>query len=214
MKYRLAIFDLDGTILDTLEDLTDSTNYALSQYGFPERDLCEVRNFVGNGILKLIERAAPQNTAKETIQELLKCFRSYYKLHCADKTKPYDGVKELIEKLRSEGCLTAVVSNKADFAVQELCGKYFPELFDFVVGEKEGIRRKPYPDSVLKVLERFNISKEKTVYIGDSDIDIKLAQNAGIDSILVDWGFRDRDYLHENGAKIIVSTADEILSFF
>ena len=187
MKYRLVIFDLDGTILDTLEDLTDSVNYALGQYNFPARDIDDVRNFVGNGIAKLIERAVPPDTEDDIIKDVLDCFKENYRQHCADKTKPYDGILEFVKDIRDDGCLTAVVSNKADFAVQELCKKYFPECFDFVVGERSGIRRKPSPDSVIEVMDKLGMDRESTVYIGDSDVDIKLAKNAGIEAVLVDW---------------------------
>ena len=140
MSYRLAIFDLDGTILDTLEDLKESTNAALAANGYPERTLEEVRCFVGNGIGKLIERAVPKGTSKEATKKTLESFKVHYGIHCADHTKPYDGIIKLLEDLRKYGIQTAVVSNKADFAVQELCSQYFPKAFDFVVGEREGIR--------------------------------------------------------------------------
>lgn len=211
MRYRLAIFDLDGTILDTLEDLTDSTNYALQKNNFPQRTIEEVRHFVGNGIGKLIERAVPAGTEAEETKQVLADFTQYYGQHCADKTKAYDGIKELIEELRRNGYLTAVVSNKADFAVQELCEQYFPNLFDYVVGEKENIRRKPAPDTVFEVLEKLHINKEDAVYIGDSDVDIQTAVNAGLEKISVTWGFRDREFLLEQGADWVVDTPNAIL---
>lgn len=210
--YKLIIFDLDGTILNTLEDLSDSTNYALSKYHFPKRTIEEVRGFVGNGIGKLIERAVPAGTEPAVVEKVLADFKVYYGEHCADKTKPYDGIKEMIGKLKKQGYMTAVVSNKADFAVQQLCGDYFPGLFDFVVGEREGIRRKPAPDSVLEVLERLQIEKKNTLYIGDSEVDIQTADNAGVDQVSVEWGFRKREYLLLQGAKKIVKTPEEILS--
>lgn len=148
MKYKLVIFDMDGTILNTLEDLTDSTNATLEHFGYPVHSIEDVRHFVGNGIRKLIERAVPSGLSTERIDEVHRYFLDYYAKHCADKTKPYDGILDLIRTLRKEGCKTAVVSNKADMAVQELCKDYFDGLFDFAVGEREGVRRKPAPDAV------------------------------------------------------------------
>lgn len=214
MNYKLAIFDLDGTILNTLEDLADSTNYALSVNGMPERTIDEVRRFVGNGIHKLIERAVPQGSTEEQVEQVFVTFKEYYKDHCAVKTRPYDGIMELLKTLKENGTLTAVVSNKGDFAVQILCKDYFPGLFDFAVGERAGIRRKPAPDSVLAVLEQFQIPKEEAVYIGDSEVDIQTAKNAGMKEIAVTWGFRPEKFLKENGADCIVHTPEKLLLKF
>lgn len=208
--YKLAIFDLDGTILDTLKDLTNSTNYALKKNGYKERSIEEVRSFVGNGIGKLIERALPKETEREVYEKVLRDFTEYYKIHCADYTCAYDGIVELVIKLKERGIKTAVVSNKADFAVKSLCEQYFKGLFEYTVGERTGIKRKPEPDSVYEVMNRLNISKENTVYIGDSEVDIKTANNAGIDIISVDWGFRKKEFLVENGAKVIASNMEEL----
>lgn len=213
MNYKLLIFDLDGTILNTIEDLCNSTNYALGAHNFPTRTIEEVRKFVGNGIKKLIERAVPSGTSSETIEQVLDTFKKHYALHCADKTSPYDGIMELLTALRAQGFLTAVVSNKADFAVQSLCNDYFPGMFDFVVGEREGIRRKPYPDSVEEVLTKLQVKKEQAVYIGDSEVDIQTAKNAGMSSIAVSWGFREEAFLREQGAENIVNKPSEILNF-
>lgn len=212
MKYELIIFDLDGTILDTLEDLADSTNYALEVNGFPTRTIDEVRQFVGNGIAKLIERAVPENTELKKRELVLEAFKKHYKLHCADKTKPYDGTMQALNSLRREGVLTAVVSNKADFAVQSLCKDYFPDLFDYVVGEREGIRRKPYPDSVLEVLEKLQVQKEKALYVGDSEVDIQTAVNAGISIASVGWGFRTEGFLKEHGASNVFNSMEELMA--
>ena len=211
MKYKLVIFDMDGTILNTLEDLADSINYALSQNGFPKRTIDEVRCFVGNGIRKLVERAVPCGTSESGMNQVHESFTAYYKVHCADKTRPYDGILALIRRLREAGCLTAVVSNKADYGVQELCRDYFPGLFDVAVGEREGIRKKPSPDAVLEVLSRLGIKQEEAVYVGDSDVDLATAENSGLDCIAVEWGFRGREFLAEHGAKVIVSSPEEIL---
>lgn len=211
MRYDLAIFDLDGTILNTLEDLADSLNAALEKSGYPRRTVEEVRRFVGNGIRKLIERGVPKGTETESVNRVHRDFTEYYKVHCADKTRPYDGISELLTALKKAGCRTAVVSNKADYGVQELCSRYFQGMFDMAVGEREGILKKPAPDSVNEVLRRLGVKREKAVYIGDSEVDIMTAVNAGMDSIIVSWGFREEEFLREQGAKIMVSRPEEII---
>lgn len=210
MKYKLAIFDLDGTILDTLEDMADAVNYALGEYDYPLRTIEEVRRFVGNGIRKLIERAVPAGLAPEEISRVHQAFSVYYQQHCADKTRPYEGIVPLLQRLRAAGCLTAVVSNKPDVAVQPLCRQYYEGLFDFAVGEREGIRRKPAPDAVLEVLRRLEVDAADAIYIGDSEVDIQTAANAGLDCIVVTWGFRDRAYLESQGGRRFVDSPEEI----
>ena len=211
MKYELIVFDMDGTILDTLEDLKNSMNHTLKLHGMPERSLDEIRSFVGNGIRRLIEQAVVNNTSEAKITEIHKDFMKHYEVHCADFTKPYDGVNDLIRELRKRGYKTAVVSNKADAAVQDLCVQYFPGLFDLAIGETPDVARKPAPDMVNLALDYFKTSKEKAVYIGDSDVDVATARNSELDMIAVDWGFRSRECLIEQGAKIIVSKPEEIL---
>lgn len=211
MKYELIVFDMDGTILDTLEDLKNSMNHTLRLYNMPERTLDEIRSFVGNGIRKLIERAVPEGTSEHRIYEIQGDFMKHYGEHCADFTRPYDGVNELVAQLRNRGYKTAVVSNKADGAVQELCVQYFPNLFDLAIGERPELAKKPAPDMVNLALEQLQISKEKAVYIGDSDVDVATAKNSHLDMIAVDWGFRTREFLREQGAEIIVSRPEEIL---
>ena len=169
-----------------------------------------MRCFVGNGIGKLIERAVPKGTSKEATKKTLESFKVHYGIHCADHTKPYDGILKLLEDLRKCGIQTAVVSNKADFAVQELCSQYFPKAFDFVVGEREGIRRKPCPDSVFEVLKTLKKTAAEAVYIGESDVDVDTAKEAGMDGIFVNWGFRGREFLLEHGAKCVVDTPEEL----
>lgn len=208
--YKLAVFDMDGTILDTLEDLKDSTNFALEKCGYPTRSYDEVRRFVGNGIRKLIERAVPEGLTTKQIDRVHEVFTEHYKVHCADKTKAYDGIKPLLEKLRASGVKTAVVSNKADYGVQELCKEYFDGLFDYAVGEREGIRRKPAPDAVNEALRVLGIDKSEAVYIGDSDVDFETAKNAELPCISVLWGFRDEEFLREKGATLFVRDPAEI----
>ena len=211
MKYELIVFDMDGTILDTLEDLKNSMNHTLKLHNMPERTLDEIRSFVGNGIRKLIERAVMSGTSTEQIDVIHKDFMEHYEIHCADFTRPYDGVNDLIKELRNRGYKTAVVSNKADGAVQDLCVQYFPGLFDLAIGERPEIAKKPAADMVNLALNKLNVSKEKAVYIGDSDVDVATARNSKLDMIAVDWGFRTREFLVEQGAETIVSKPEEIL---
>lgn len=211
MGYKLAIFDMDGTILNTIEDLADSMNYSLRENNMPERTLAEVKSFVGNGIHKLVERAVPEGTSDEDIEVVFKTFHGYYKDHCAIKTRPYDGINDVIKELKTRGILTAVVSNKADYAVKSLCDDYFPGLFDYSVGDKEGQRRKPYPDGVNEVLKYFNIDRSDAVYIGDSEVDFQTANNSKMDVIMVGWGFREEAFLKSIGVKEVIFDPKEIL---
>lgn len=210
MRYKLAIFDLDGTILDTLDDLMDSLNAALAKSGFPVRTREEVRAFVGSGIRKLIERGVPAGTAAHLQEKVYRDFSAYYKDHSTDKTRPYEGVPELLRALRAAGCQTAVLSNKSDTAVQELCQRFFGGLFDMAFGERTGVPRKPAPDAVFEILSSLKCEKADAVYIGDSEVDVELAKNAGLDAVLVDWGFRDRLSLLKNGAAVLASTPAEV----
>ena len=210
MKYKLIIFDMDGTILNTIDDLSASLNYTLQTCGYPVHTVEEVRNFVGNGIRKLIKSAVPENTHEDEIDRLFEIFNKHYRINCSDKTKPYEGITDLLKKLRSDGIKTAVVSNKADYAVQDLCRHYFDGLFDIAIGEKSGLRKKPYADSVNAVLKNLDICKEDAVYIGDSEVDIQTAANAEINCIIVEWGFRDREFLLEQGAQVMVSDVKEL----
>lgn len=210
MKYKLVIFDLDGTVLNTIDDLADSLNYALSCGDYPLRSTTEVKSFVGNGLLRLIELGVPQNTSKECVKKTFDCFNEHYAKHCADKTRPYDGVIQMLKKLKKMGMLTAVLSNKADYAVQNLCEKYFKGLFDAAMGMRQGTRPKPYPDAAEEILRILKADKESTLYVGDSEVDIKTAKNANLNLLCVDWGFRDRCFLLSRGAEKIISQPDEI----
>lgn len=211
MKYELAVFDLDGTVLDTLTDLDNSLNFALGYFSMPSRTIDETRAFVGNGIRKLIERGVPAGTPPEVADEVEKVFNENYAVHCADNTKPYDGINELLKEVRACGIKTAVVSNKADYAVQTLCKKYFDGLFDFCVGARENVRKKPFPDSVNEVIKTLAAERERTVYIGDSEVDIETAVNARVPCLSVTWGFRSVDRLLENGATDIVPDMKTLL---
>ena len=211
MKYSTVIFDLDGTLLDTLEDLCDSTNFALSRFAYPERTLSEVRAFVGNGIGKLIERSLPNGMSNDDYSAVLEEFKAHYALNCNNKTKAYPGVYDMLDVLKTDGIKLAVVSNKVDSAVKALCERYFKGYFDVAVGEKEGVRRKPAPDSVIAAMGMLGAEKADTVYIGDSEVDVETAVNAGVSLIAVSWGFRDRDLLEKSGDFKIVDTVSEIL---
>ena len=211
MKYEAVIFDLDGTLLDTLEDLCDSTNYALSKFGYPKRSLEEVRSFVGNGIGKLIERALPPYANRAEYDVVLAEFKAHYASNCNNKTKAYNGIYDMLDTLKNSGVKMAVVSNKVNSAVMELCDKYFPSYFEIAIGEKEGIRRKPAPDSVFAAINALGVKKEHAVYIGDSEVDVETAKNAHIDIIAVSWGFRDRNTLEAMGNFTIADTAEELM---
>lgn len=210
MIYRAVIFDMDGTILDTLDDMAASINAALAEEGFPPRTVDEVRRFVGNGNHKLAERAVPAGTDGEAVERVFRAFHRHYRAHCADRTRVYDGIPALLLRLRGRGVRTAVVSNKADYAVQALAARYFPGLFDCAAGESASVRRKPAPDGVLSVLSALGVPKEEAVYVGDSEVDMETAENAGLPCISVTWGFRPRTFLLARGARLLADSADEL----
>lgn len=212
MRYKTVIFDLDGTLLNTLEDLAAATNYALAQHGLPLRTTEEVRWFVGNGIRKLIERAVPEGTPQAEQDAVYAAFNEYYKLHCNDNTQAYDGVMELLAALRKAGCKTAIVSNKADYGVQELTKQYFADKLDAACGERSGIAKKPAPDMLFAVMQRLTAEKETTVYVGDSDTDLETARNAGVECIGACWGFRGREFLLAHGARLLAEAPQEVLT--
>lgn len=209
--YNTYIFDLDGTLLSTLADLAASCNYALRTNGMPERTLDEVRRFVGNGVKKLMERATPNGLQNPLFDKTLADFRQHYMKHNLDTTCPYEGVMPMLEELQRRGKKVAVVSNKFYAATQELCHHFFGDLVTVAIGEREDIRKKPAPDTVIEALRQLNATAEESVYIGDSDVDIDTARNAGMPCISVLWGFRDKDFLIEHGATTLVATPQEIL---
>lgn len=205
-NYDTYVFDLDGTLLSTLGDLAASCNHALRANGMPERTIDEVRRFVGNGVKKLMERAIPGGLDNPLFEKTFADFRQHYMHHNLDTTCPYPGVMEMLESLRSRGKKVAVVSNKFYAATQALCKHFFGDLVDVAIGEREGIRKKPAPDTVNEALAQMNVGKERAVYIGDSDVDIMTANNCGMPCISVLWGFRDYDFLVEQGATIFVTS--------
>lgn len=210
MRYQTIIFDLDGTLLNTLDDLAAATNYALEQHKMPARSTDEVRRFIGNGIHKLIERAVPQGTLQKAQEAVFASFNDYYKDHCADSTRPYEGTLKLLEDLRNAGCKTAIVSNKADYGVQALAAQYFAGCLDAACGERTGIARKPAPDMLLAIMQQLAATPDTTIYIGDSDTDLETAKNAGIDCIGACWGFRGRAFLEQHGAKLLADKISDI----
>ena len=208
--YSLAIFDLDGTLLDTLGDLHASVNFALREFSFPKRTIDEVRSFIGNGVVKLMERSTPDGTDEVTQKKCLDVFRSHYLEHMSDTTAPYVNVTALLSALRSKGIKIAVVSNKLHPAVEDLCESYFPGLIDKAVGVSVEAERKPSPINVIKTAEFFDVKLEDCIYIGDSEVDVQTAHNATIQCIGIIWGFRDRACLEANGCDFIADTADEV----
>ena len=209
-KYKTYIFDLDGTLLSTLADLAASTNYALRTHHMPERSLDEVRRFVGNGVKKLMERAIPDGLNNPLFEETFATFRQHYMPHTLDTTQPYPGIMQLLEQLKAEGKNIAVVSNKFYAATRELCRHFFGDLVPVAIGEREDIRKKPAPDTVIEALRELGVDKEGAVYIGDSDVDIMTAKNSGMPCVSVLWGFRDKEFLLEHGATTLILKPEEM----
>lgn len=196
-----VIFDLDGTLLDTLADLTDSVNHAMETFGFPLHTIDEVRTFVGNGAPKLLERSMPQGLENPNYEAALAAFKAHYAAHCEDKTKPYDGVPEMLAELKRQGYHMAVVSNKFDGAVKKLCKKYFGEFIAVSIGESAEVKRKPAPDTVYRAIRELGCDGSRAVYVGDSEVDIRTAKNASLPCISVTWGFRTEEKLRSEGAR-------------
>ena len=201
------LFDLDGTLLDTLEDLLDATNYALGQFGFPERDLQQLRRFVGNGAANQIRLSAPEGTPQEMLDQVLAVYKPYYTAHCQQKTRPYDGIPEVLAQLQQDYTI-AIVSNKPDGAVKALCAEFFPGCF--ALGETLDCPRKPAPDMIHKAMQA--IGAERGIYIGDSEVDVLTARNAGLPCVSVLWGFRDREDMEAAGGTIFCQSVKELAS--
>lgn len=208
---RYIIFDMDGTLLDSLTDLQNTLNYCFRKEGFPERNYQEVRSFVGNGLKKLIERAVPQGTCDEKINEILSEFKAHYMVHCADFTAPYEGIMDMLAKLKEKGYKMAIVSNKADEALKVLSEGFFGAYIDVAVGERAGMNKKPAPDLVYLAMEEIGATKDETVYIGDSEVDYQTAVNSCLPCISVLWGFRDRELLEEYGADCFVKEPMDVV---
>lgn len=213
VKYATVIFDLDGTLMDTLDDLAASTNFALAEMGFPIRSLEEVRNFVGNGVRKLMERAVPEGTPACEVDAALAAFREHYAVHCSDHSAPYPGVYDALAGLARAGLKMAIVSNKPDCEVKRLNGLFFADYIGVAVGENEsaGIPKKPSPEMVLGAMRMLDCDRSECLYVGDSDVDILTAKNAGIDCLSVTWGFRSADFLLQHGASRLVNFPNQLL---
>lgn len=205
------IFDLDGTLLNTLEGLKNSTNFALKKFNCPEITLEQTRSFVGNGVRKLIERAIPNGEQNPDFEKCLNTFKEHYSKTMYQKTVAYDGIEDMLTELKKRGVKTGVVSNKFDTAVKELCKNYFDGLIIVAIGESPNVRKKPAPDSVLKAIKILGAKPENTLYVGDSDVDIQTAKNSNLKSVGVTWGFRDRELLEKEGADFIINTPCELL---
>lgn len=217
MNYTTVIFDLDGTILYTLGDLTNSVNFALRQFSFPERTVEEVRQFVGNGVERLVRLALPCDSDEATFESVFKVFKAHYSAHCCDDTRPYNGICEVMQQLKERGVNVAILSNKFHSAAVEVCEHYFHDLYDLVVGEgyDDGVhrivRRKPSADGIDVIIDFFNVRKQDVVLIGDSEVDFATSQNAGIAFLGACWGYRDKEFLKDHGVKDFVETAEEVI---
>lgn len=213
-QYKTAIFDLDGTLLNTLEDLTAAVNHTLIQFGYPTHSSETVRGFVGNGLHKLMERSIPNGLNNPDCENAFKELKTYYTAHCKEKTAPYPGILELLKELQTRGISLAIVSNKNDAAVKELAHEFFGDLISVAIGETPQIQRKPSPDTVFAAVRELECDIKDCIYIGDSEVDLQTAANADIDCISVSWGFKGRTFLEREGASNIVDTPKEILTFF
>lgn len=210
-QFDTYIFDLDGTLLATLGDLTASTNHAMRAFGMPQHTVDDVRRFVGNGIRKLIERAVPGGTANPKFDDVYAVFMEHYLEHSLDTTRPYDGIMELLAELKRRGRNMAIVSNKYCTATEALCRHFFNDYISVAIGESSQIRKKPAPDSVFEAMRRLQADPATTVYVGDSEVDVATARNSGLPCISVLWGFRDKEFLMENGATTFVNKPSEIV---
>lgn len=211
MAIKTIIFDLDGTLLYSLEDLKDSVNFVMKKHGFREYTIDEVREAIGNGVRLLMERILPKDIDKNLFEECLSEFKQNYSKNMYNKTKPYDGVLDMLKALREEGYKIAVLSNKFDSAVKELSNKYFGELVDLAVGQKEGVKEKPSPLGIQEIAKELDTDVETCIMVGDSEVDIQTANNAGIDCISVTWGYKNIDFLYDNGATKLVYAPKDIL---
>lgn len=210
-QYSTYIFDLDGTLLDTLKDLAASVNFALREHGMPEHATGDIRWFVGNGVRLLMERSVPGGSGNPDFEEVFSTFRSHYMEHSLDTTCPYPGIMDMLAGLKSRNKHIAVVSNKFYDATRELCRHFFGDYVEVAIGERENIRRKPAPDTVMEALLQLGVTADGAVYVGDSDVDIATATNSGLPCVSVLWGFRDRDFLIEHGGTTFIADPSELL---
>ena len=210
-RFKAVVFDMDGTILDTLTDLADSVNHCLGLYGYPPVPRQAVAAALGNGAGRLVEELIEGGRNNPDYSNVLNAHIAYYENHCQIKTAPYSGIIPAMKRLKENGIRMAIVSNKGDGAVAKLSERYFGALVETAVGERTGIRRKPSPDTVLEALRMMGVSPEKAIYVGDTEVDVETASNAGMPCMLVSWGFRDRVWLERLGAEFLVDTAPEMV---
>ena len=211
--YKTLLFDMDGTVLDTIGDLTAAINHTMRFFGEPEHTIDEVRSYVGNGPIKLMERSIPGKVDADNFEEHLRIYKEYYALHDRDLTKPYDGIPELMKEARSKGIKIGIVSNKHHSAVVELSDYFFGDLVDVAVGNKPNAKTKPSPDVVFEAIKELGADPLSCVYIGDSDVDAATAEAAGLDCILVSWGFRPKELLKKQKAIAVVDDVRELRDF-
>lgn len=211
MKRKLVVFDLDGTLLYTLEDLMDSVNFALGSFGYKTCSLQEISSFVGNGVGHLMREALPADISEQDFESCFTCFKEHYSKHCCDKTRPYDGMMRVLEILKERGTKVAIVSNKYQTAAEEVCEHYFAGLYDMVVGESEHCRRKPAPDGLNLICEKLGVSKDESIFFGDTEVDIKAGDNSGVYCVSVLWGYRDKEFLENNGAHVFLRNPLDIV---
>ena len=212
MKYQAVLFDMDGTVLDTLDDLCDSINHSLAEFSLPPVSREHVRQCLGNGAAFLVSHSIPAGSSPELEADVLAFYKPWYDAHCLIKTAPYEGILPMMQSLKEQGLRLAIISNKPDRAVQELSDAFFPGLLELSVGESPSVRRKPAPDTVLTAASQIGLSVDQCVYVGDSEVDLQTARNAGMDCISVTWGFRDEAQLIEAGASVLVRTPEELES--
>ena len=210
---KAILFDLDGTLLNTLTDLTTSVNYALRKHGFAERATQEVRAFLGNGIRNLISKCVPEGTLSDDFETVFQTFKTHYVEHCLDVTAPYEGILPLLDELKARGLKMGMVSNKLDPAVQDLNARFFADYLSVALGESKTIRRKPHPDGVNEAMKRIGVLPKETLYVGDSEVDFQTARTAGMSCALVLWGFRDENDLRKLGAEIYLKTPEQLLAY-
>ncbi len=211
-KITTIVWDLDGTLMDTLQDLHDAVNYALQKFGMPQHNIEEIRQFVGNGVRRLVQLSVPEGEENPQFEEVFAEFRAYYMVHCKDHTCLYDGIAETLRELKSLGYRMAVVSNKLQSGVDELYEQYFKETIEVAIGERPEMARKPAPDMVYAALDALGVSKEEAVYIGDSDVDVATARNSGLPCISVLWGFRSKEFLLTQGGNLFVEKPSQIIA--
>lgn len=213
MKYTTVVFDLDGTLLNTLDDLAGSVNFALKENGLPQRTIDEVRRFIGNGVRVLIRRAVPAGTTDDLYERTFKTFEDHYRKNSRNLTAPYEGIMELLNDLKAMGYRLAIVSNKIDFAVKDLRDEFFDGVIEVAIGDSPDTNNKPEPDMVFKALKMLDESADNAVYVGDTDVDLETAKNSGMECISVSWGFRSREELEGYNAKMIADVPEDIKKF-